>query len=487
MHPSNVRAVTRMQIKSLILQKTGTYNPMYQRPYTTNVDGTMLGGVIDRAMSTGTGKLTGALLAGVTNGLLNPSPTHQGEIFIPGGWNEQRVRFHMEVLCETSLGTQSIYYLQGYTSYPGVSDSGAIDPQMEFIFNSYICVSRVNQLTPAGYVTKDIISDSGQILCNNDWNGLFGANQYLMRPQDIFTGMHTQYVERLTDPTFGTVTDARAMFKGGVECNRRKNNIPANYLGSVIEGFYHSTQNAAFGADNSDLISSAQQLVQDPRAYENPVIRALSERYGRGMMNKFVYGDLVALDPGVVVNTNVIAMNPRAIAQTHQAGSTSYWNGSNYTTVAANILASAVPALMFETMLSRVAFSSTNTANGQVITIISDANGLTSVDKGQLAEMFVRRFDTEVIRDVTYNNMEQYDIRMIANLYGETIIDISIGGAPMERFVVPSFCDNLVSPVLAPTDTHFNTIVHDLDVVVTQVTEAVAGNSMQKAAVQSIF
>lgn len=488
MHPMHVRATTKMRILRVVCTRTGTYNPMFARPFITNVDGHTLGIVVDRALNSGTGKLTGAALAGATTGILTPNPTAGAEIQIGGGWNESRIRFFMEVECQSSLGTTSIYYLQGYTSYPGISDSGAIDPQMEFIFNSFVSVSRVMQPTPAGYVTRDIVSNSGQIINNHNWAGMFSNSQYLMRPQDIFTGMHSAYVQNLGNAsTLGQVTDARAQFRGNVECNRRSNNVPSNYLGTVIDSFYHSTVNSSYGDTDIAVLDAAQQFVQDPRANEIPLLAALSERYGRGITNRFTWGDLLSVDPGAAQNLVFIRHDANMMSQVHTAGSTSYWNGANYHTQVASILAAAIPALMFDCMLTRLAFRSTNSNFGQVITIVSGAEGFTSIESHQLAEMFVRRFESEVARDISYNNQEQFDISVMCNLYGETIIDISMAGQPSERFTVPSFCDNLFAPILAPDAAAFGNIVHDLDVVVNQVTEAVAGNTMSSPVVHSLI
>ena len=142
------RAISSMNVTRMLMVETGRYNPMYQRPYETNINNHALNAIADRIMSTDSKRATGSLVSGIASSIAAPSSTPGQEIQIQYGWSERRIRFVMEVEYTTSLGGKGIYYIQGYTSHPGVSMTGAVDPYMQFIVNSFTAVNRVETLTP---------------------------------------------------------------------------------------------------------------------------------------------------------------------------------------------------------------------------------------------------------------------------------------------------------------------------------------------------
>ena len=78
----------KMRITGLLIQDTGTYNPMYIRPYTTHVTKEAANAISDRVNQTG--DINYATFSGIAGSIIAPSAVALGEIPIPNGWGERR-------------------------------------------------------------------------------------------------------------------------------------------------------------------------------------------------------------------------------------------------------------------------------------------------------------------------------------------------------------------------------------------------------------
>ena len=476
-----------MRIGRLIMQETGTYNPHFQRSYQTYMDGDILNGITRRIDEFGSGKITGSLLSGVVGNVITPSPTPQGEIYIPNGWSEKRIRFLLELHCDYNIGTQMVYYLQGYTTYPGVTNTGHVAPDMEFVVNSLIGVTRVNQVTPLGIIAKDMISESSQVLSDPNWQSPSqGNSMFMMRPQDIFRGMQTQYMQSSYAGADVSHFDARSMLRREATRSSRVNNLPTNYVAKVIDGYCVGTDLAAYGQSDKDIVAASVEHVFETPLAENPFIRFISDRKGMGITNRFYFGDLEILDPNVSNVTNYTVTGQTQLTQVHHAGQTAYWNASDRETVVATVLSHAIPALMMELMISKVTFRSTNhDIGGNINTVIIDAKSLTNADLTRNFEIFKQRFEREVLFDITFGNQEPILLEMTVDLFGETWISISLGNSPMCQYCTASFCDNLLVPVIAGNKNMYDTVVSDFDHLVNAVTDSL-GTRQHSTAINNL-
>ena len=474
-HGTQRRPQAQIKIARLVLSETGTYSPMYSRPYQTHVDGQTLENLVRRVDDAKGAQVSGALFAGVASNMVSPSSAPQGEIPIHMGWSERRIRFFMEVHVTASMGSSFIYYFQGYTSHLGVSHNGNVDPQMQFIINSYIRVNRSEQYGPYGTVTRDIVTESAHIINGAIVNQVPNGDVYGMRPQDIFTGIQSNYLENAYT-SYGngdnSFQDTRVKFTGEAIRSNRINNLPANYVAKIVDGYQTGRQLADFGQSNSDIMSRSQGLVHEASAYENVFIRAISDMQGVHCSTVFNMNNLINLDPNVEAVTNFISLGTTQTAQLHQAGQTEFWHGSNRETLASTVLSNAVPAIMMELMLSQIHFRSTNHDQGGInTTLIVNAKSLTNADMSPNLEAFKRRFEKEVMFDITYGNMELYQVEMIADLFGETRITLSIGNGPLITYTTPSFCDSLLTPIMTMNKDNFYGVVNDFEVLMNQLND----------------
>lgn len=471
------QSFTTIKVAKLIMQETGTYNPMYSRPYQTFVDPTSLDNITRRVEENRGSSINGALLAGITSSILKPSATPESDIYIPNGWNERRIRFILEIHITTNTGSSYVYYFQGYTTHLGVGVNGAVDPTMEFIINSFIRVNRVSQYTPSGIIVRDIINESAHVINGQIQYQQTNTDTYLMRPQDIFTGVQSSYLDNAysyykDSSQGGGLADTRISLNNESIRSSRVNNLPANYMAKIIDNYQTGTKLADFGQGQEDILSQCKGLCFEPSILENIFIKAISNIKGQYNATSFTFGELETIDPNSRNVTNYITLGNVRENALHVAGQTSYWNGSDRETLVATILSNAIPAVMMDLMISKIHFRSTNHDYGGIVnTVIIDAKSLTNADLSANFEVFKKRLEREIMYDITYGNQETYMLEIRADLFGESMISLSIGSNPMITYTTPSYCDSLTSPIMTSNKNNFINVVHDFETLFNNVVD----------------
>lgn len=461
----------QVQLAGIMLQETGTYNAQYSRPYvakttdeTLNILGNRIG---DVSRANPMAKISGSLISGLCGDLVVPAAAWDHELSIVHGWNEKRLRFSLEVHVVGHFGTE-IYFFQGYTSHYGISLQGTIDPNMLFFINSFMRINRAQDfsgLSSTGF--RDTIVESAQVI-----DGRIHAQQntgvYGLRPEDIFTGVQSNYMTNMHN-TFGDakIIDDRINKSGDVFRSRRSNAIPSNFLSRVVESYRSAATLADYGGGTDDIYGRAIQTSYEGNTYENPFIRALSTLKGIPNITSFSMNDLMMIDP--TINTRTDYQKLMDTVHLHHTGDTdNNWGNALLETQLATILTHAVSGLMLDNMLISVGFHVTNmTMNMSLDTrLFPGGQAVTTADMRQYYANFVHRLETEVMPDITKNNMIPVDITVYADLYGETEVLVSIDGKPHEKYVTPSFCDALMTPVVTTNHTDYSGLVTGIEEIV---------------------
>lgn len=460
------RAPTTIRVARMLLQESGTYNPMYTRPYQTHLAPDVLDNVLRRVDQAGSAGITGVMLAGVASSMVAPSATPTGEISIPMGWSDRRIRFLLEVHVTVATGSQMIYFFQGYTTHLGINANGDIDPQMQFIINSYMRVNRALKYNGYGQgIMQDVVTESAHIVDGMLVSQAVGNELYCMRPNDLFAGIQSAYIESAYKNYSGNVLrDTRYRMSGESVRSNRANNVPGNYIASVVDTYKNAQQMSEFGQGNQDIYARSQGMSSEASPYENPFIRAISNIRGQNCVTSFDIATLRQLDPNVENVTNYLRMGHTELAQVHQTGQTSYWSGSDASTLAATILSNGVPATMMDLMISKIYFRSTNNdIGGKVNTIIIDGKSLTNMDMSQNFELFKVRLEKEILFDLTYGNQTLFQLEMSVDLFGETRITIQLDSDAAITYMTPSFCDSLLSPIITNNRDNFEGVTNDFE------------------------
>lgn len=477
---------TNLRVVKLIMQETGTYNQQYSRPYQTHCDHSTLNAVTERVIESGNGRFDSAALAGLSGTFIGPSPNPESLIPIVNGWNEKRVRFLMEVECQFQVGGSTTTYLQGYTSFPGITANQSIAPDMDFYINSIITTKKTNVNTPYGLQTFESITDNSHLLCSNAWAGITQPGQQrIMRPQDIFCNMQSSHIPGVYDSDVANVYDGRTILRTEATKSARTNGLAGAYASKIIDGYVVGSSLADFGQSEINILNRSRSEVTESQASLDPFLAAMSGITMSGITNKFKFSDLVKLDPNVYSVSNYAISGQTNQIHSHYAGQTANWHGSDRATLGATILSQAVPAIMMDLMINNLIFKSTNhDITGQMQTVIINGKSFSNMDLTRHMEMFKRRLEKEVLLDLTFSNQVPYAIDMRVDLLGETWISISIDGNPPVDYVTPSFCDNLFVPVITSNIQTVENLTHDFETLVTNVKEAM-GTSTDSILVSS--
>lgn len=473
----NVKHARDLRVVSLLIQQTGTYNQLFLRPYVANADGTTINELSERIYHANSITVSRDLLSGVAANLLAPMANPQAPISVPNGWDVPRCRFILTVECDWTMGSSTTYYIQGYTDHYGVSHSQAIDPNMRFYINSITSTIKSTIQTPFGMQMSDNVSGSAQLLYDPNWaySPHEPNNRLAMRPMDIISGIQTQHLALGHDyHGVSSLVDNRAQMMHDPISSKRKNNLPVDYLTTIINAYNRNRQMGELHIHEPDLYNMVRMSLQEDTTGENPFIRKISRLNGLAVTNSFTFSQLEQIDLNTRNNTKVLVLGPAQVSQVHQTGSTENWNGSDRQTVVATILAQSIPAIMMDLLISKISFRSTNHDIGmQVTTIIEGAKTLNGADMVQNYEIFKARLENELLRDITFNNQEPFMLHMRVDLFGETWISLSLGSEPPIDFVAPSFCDNLYSPIITNDGTHFDTMASDFEAIIRHCGEAI--------------
>lgn len=451
---------TNMRVVRLQLQETGTYDPQYIRPLTTELNSITQNAILD-TMPGMNGKINPYTFANIAGSFLQRSATPESQVAIPNGWNERRLRFLLEITFELQTGGMSTHYYMGYTDYTGITNNSYIDPNLRFYINAKLVTRKGLLNTPYGRQPFENIVSSSQVLQNFTEPSMYKRpNVFGMRPSEVYTYMLDSFTNNnLAADSY----DYRAMINSSGATVDRKLCTPAHYGAEIFNNIYEQKLLMEEGTNTRGKELTMESIERAKMNYYNdgvdnnrsgpnwndPFLIALSNVTTNLAGNSFTYGNLVDLDPNTY---NVIFYNKLSqagLAQVNQAGLTQHWGGSDMSTKAAATISHTIPALMLENMMMKVGFISTNREiGGGIITTIFDANGFGNTDLTEYFNRFILAVEKLVINEISINNMLSYYVKVISDVMGETWIEVSIDNEPAYTYVAPSFSDGIFSPLI---------------------------------------
>lgn len=465
-----------IRINKLVLQETGTYNAMYNRPYEVDTTNGAVNRVVARAAEA-VGGVQASALSSVASQLIKPTTRitpGTSDVHIPNGWNTRRLRFLMEVQVSSKTGSITIYYLQGYTDHHGASVSGFIDPNMPFFINSYMRVARMFQQTPAGPTVHDRVIETIQVLNHKLISGA-GQNIWRMRPGDMFAGIQSNHLRMAGG---GDVFDTRvsSLYAPQTFVSSRSNNVPTHFLAGFMRSYQMATELANYGQGNDNILNRAQNTAMGSEYAldDNAFLRALANIQGIPSTSEFTLNNLVNIDPEVSRKLVFNPLKSDAYAMLHQSGQTAAWHSSLRETEVAAQLANSVPTMMIENFIGNLSFKATNLMGGNQASIIPlQVWSIAGVDCIRECTMMLSRIQAEILNDVSYGNQDPYDIEMSVDIFGETRISVRMFDPTPVVYAVPSFGDGLFAPVYTRDENLFNANTHDLEIVTNCIREAI--------------
>lgn len=477
-------AQKQSSVVSLLVQETGTYESQFKRPYQTNLNGDVYEKIIRSIEVNPSHKLAPNAIADYANEFIHPqSNPDGGEIFIPNGWQTRRLRFLLHIRTINYASQAIDQYIIGFTDVPGYSLSGHLDPSMTFIINGVYTTVSVKMNTPTGYTGYNRLTDASHLLSNDGYEGVISDNQiYGLRPEDVYNNMHKNTLRDYTLDQNDIVLDTRGILSHATIKSRRDNAIAPVYTSNLINNYVQSIELADRDisernhedpdAHYNTALEYAITSVQAPDISQDPFLSFIRARSGTMVCNRFTLIDLQAFDPNYINVTQFVSRSSsNYVDDLHIAGSGSSWTGSNVQTVFATTLSQSIPGYMLNYGFLKISFISTNYTNGSNIeTSFSFVRSFNNhLNNEKEIESLTFRINNEILKALSYGGLISFSVEGTIDLMGETKLQISINGEPVELFVCPSFSDSLMAPVFTNNVNTVNHIAQDFSNIVESV------------------
>lgn len=467
-----------LRVRQLVLADTGTYDEQFRRPYQSNVDRHTIATLQER-ISTNRPVLPGAVV-GLTDQIIQPQFEHEGIIQVAGGWGERRFRWFAIIEHVDRFGVSIFEIASGWTDTRGISWNGSINPDMVFHIGN-ILTMRSSTMPNAHGVMSPVfnIAEASQVLVNNSYQGVHTGHhmQHRLKPYDVYSAMDRLEVNDIMRER--RINDTRAVMTTRPTKSRRVNAVPGQYVSAVIDGYRKGLAADEFGQAEDQVLDHAKESVEEEPVGDDLFLRAVASIRGMQTTSFFTWRDLETIDRNITSDevTKVVMMgSPRAVVDDgsmYTRGQGAQWDASRggnsnarYPQIATTI-AQAVPSLMMSLGLLRVVIHSTNrTIGGQMITTVTDPQAAVElmrvrIDMSGPLQVFKDQLEMQLFSPLSFHGQTDYQLTIAADLMGETAIKMVFGGGTEEVYVVPSFADALLSPLVTANGQRLNDIARD--------------------------
>lgn len=492
----------RFEPNGFIAVQTGTYQAQGLRPFKSNTNEAV---VNQLRQATHDGLNLGvAAVQEIAADVITPQAMIEAEVKIPYGFTSRRFR----LMCRVNEShpfikgttTQRIFF--GYSDHCDVALGGKELPDdMRIYFNSETIIQEEIVPTPHGPQTKARIVGSNQILSPVDMvsgnNGMFARpSNFLIRPEDNFNLMQTKAVANklqtggLVDVKIDASYDYRSMVGegGSFKYSQRKNTSPVRYLSSSLSAYQHARaeHNEAMGDSDAllfnkgsdpteQLLGEAASMCRNSSIQSNTFLGILREHAGFMEKGYVTWARLKQLFPELAnpMVTRFAMDDGRSTRKVSYSEHSQVFSGADHTAIAVSLLSQAIPSIMMDTFFRNVSFAVTNGHGPNDYLFEIHPAGTQSIvqnlDMRQYVQRLEQRIKVDILHNISRGNQIPFKISCSSDLAGETVIDISLGNDPVERYVAPTFADSLFSPVITSNQELSNEIAQGITWLVRNV------------------
>ena len=448
--------VSNLTIPRLLITETGTYHDQFIRPLHIDVRADNIANINTSIASTGS--ISASNLAGITGEFFKVAAIPEAVAPLVNGWNSKRCRFLMEIAYERA-GMRTSEMVSGYSDHLGVSTINGthLDPNMVFYVNN-ITTIRLDPIFTAGGQVQHVsrVVDNSHVL-NDHLSATTNPNQaywersnmYDIRPQDV---VHTLSLGiELDKYNPHQVLDGVSILRSESKLSNRANNVPVTYASKLLNAFNTAQAGMLVSTGTEEYYNEVSGMVRDSLAAHSAFLNKIRNVTSVGG-GKFTWSDLLAIDPTLNQRKSYVPLRELS-KDFYTTADSEHWAGADITTQYATILAQVIPSLMAEVGLTQISFTSTNNYSlgatvGITTRVISGNTFSSGISLAGPSEVFKQRFESHVLKDLTYNNQLQFNLVANFDLIGESKIQLSVDNGPLTPYTVPSFADNSFSPML---------------------------------------
>lgn len=476
-HSNNSFQDTTIELTAAYLIYSGPQHDIYSRPYEGHATAEDFNNAMI-ATNGGTSFLAESLVD-VASSIIYPAYTPDQLINISNGMGEARFAFFLEITIKSIHGTER-EIIKGYTNYLGCTQSGTLDPNMEFFFNDRILIGEFDKIGAGGGYTDRRLKHNFKILSTN-------MNQFpngvSMRPEDVISWKQNEMAGYSDIPFL----DTRVMLGNQPQQANAMFHLPNHYLSEIITGY----------ANSSAMLSEGYELYGSKyheKAYESTKTSTLlmSKFYNKVMEhkqtvdNKVTLGELDRIWPRAREFWQTVMPKPggRHIDPLMYAN---HWHGANMETQLAVTLSQIVPALMTELMIKSLDVTLTNMTlgNKSIIQVLNYTELFDNTVTPATISYITSQIEFNVVRGLLLSRPDimSYDIQMSIQLIANSQFNISINGGIKTPYNVPTFCNSLYSSMMGTSTAQLSTITEFVGGIVDSLVEENSKRRFNKVSV----
>jgi hypothetical protein len=442
-------------IEELIYIPTGNYTPVFNRPYVVSVTNSAVDTITERMHSNKAGKVTPALLNGVASEIIQPSTVGFMSTINDNWVSTRRYIFLLKVKTVNSIGIVINNYLQGYTEYDGITNSGNIDGNLIHTINNIVETTEYDIHTPLGIIRKEKLTNIYNLLYNTMGNDVF-----TQRPNDIFSNLtainasaflrdsvvEVRHMDNVMSPMYGKTVGSFT-----------DNHITTEYLSKILtSGILKNRENDIFiNSYEIDSIGNTPVIIE-ASPNDNRFLKYLSMLNGYKVVREcFSFNSLMKIDQSIYNRFKVIRLNKDyvdpLVNNTPEVGD--YWYGQDPVTVKAYSLIENSVSLATKYGFNKLYFIASNmtdaTGTAQIfITNFNSFINLEEVDFNYLLEIFKEKFISEIFINETSGGVVPLHLECYVDLLGTSKINLSYSHFPSNWYTIPTFANSGFVPIM---------------------------------------
>lgn len=461
-------------IEDLVYIPMGNHNPMFNRPYVVNATQQAIDTIADRLHDTKSGKVTPNILTDVAGGILQPSAVGY-QTAIDNSWvTNKRYIFLMKVVTVDAVGTQINSYIQGYTEYDGITNTGNIDSYLVHIINNVVETTTMEIQTPLGIVRKEKLYKIYNVIAST-----VNGDLYTQRPSDVLENINMLNMSSIMGETgFETynVNNFINPFSGVTVSSSVDNNITTEYLSKILTTgmLVNRSKDIHLGSYEISEQNSVDSRIPEPSISDNRFLKYLSRIAGfKTVRESFKFSQLMQLDNTIynrfkVIHLNKDYVNP-VVASTPEVGD--YWHGQDPVTVKAYSLIENTVSMAVKFGFNKLYFTASNMANptGFAEIFITNFNSFINLEEHDfnfLLEIFKDKFISEIFLNETNAGTIPLHMEAYIDLLGTSKINLSFAGYPNNWYTIPTTASSMFSPVVTVDRNTFDVTSHQLGAVI---------------------
>lgn len=499
-----MRQSSRIVIRRLDIFETGSYNTQYRRPYTmSNAMSESIAELSERIVNPL--NITSNTFSGVSAGILTVDNTVECALNISNGWQVRRLAFVMEVdLYTHNSQTPNHLLINGWSEHADRSIGGLFDDRMEFTINTILTIGETVTRDSYGMQQHSMrIRNMYHVLQDSNVSVGAPAKDFRIQPSDVLMQMSTNesFAEDFTEGIDVHMADAHNT--GFASKVNRKFNNPNHYLEATVGSFARSFVESKRGSGTEDLAmlySRSAGLSGRKVATSDPFLLALGNLAGISIPKAtFTYNDLKRLSPGVEEVTNLTWQGEVKADRYHQnhsdgqlvlgenwssAGESDTMSGGGIEEHFAAMVGHSVPEIMMEYFFEGIYFHATNkTINREIVVTFKNVQPFVNFEFRDLIPMLEQRLVSDLFFEASRGNEVDFEVEVNCALTGETHVMVAIENGSERYFVIPSFADAVLTPMLTTANRRSNlaqnmsNLVHDLLIEPRYTKPIIGGNN----------